>query len=222
MLRQVHTARLRQSLIRASHRVTRVSHRVKILEARFHGYAVDDTAAISPTVRLRTPTSIGAWSAIDNGSVFKGGGHVTVGRYDVIGRDVLAITSNHLVTHPNMQYGLHLRHGWKAPVGPRTEIAVENGVWIGDRVVLLPGVRIGNGAVCAAGSVVTRDVSPFAIVAGVPAKELRKRFAPEIVQLLLRLSWWDWSADRIRRNDKFFNTDISALTASEIEGLIVR
>lgn len=64
-------------------------------------------------------------------------------------------------------------------------------VWIGARVIVMDGVTIGNGAIVAAGSIVTRDVAPYAIVAGVPAKIVRSRFSPATVNKLIEEAWWD-------------------------------
>jgi acetyltransferase-like isoleucine patch superfamily enzyme len=79
---------------------------------------------------------------------------------------------------------------------PRTFIG--NDVWIGYSAVVLPGLRVGDGAVIGAGAVVTRDVEPYAIVAGVPARNLRFRFAPGDVEWLLDLRWWDWPDARLK------------------------
>lgn len=70
--------------------------------------------------------------------------------------------------------------------------------WIGHGAVVKPEVTVGAGAVVAAGAVVTRDVAPYMIVAGVPARPLRARFASGIADRLLALAWWDWSHDRLR------------------------
>lgn len=76
-------------------------------------------------------------------------------------------------------------------------VTIANDVWIGHGVVVLPGVSIGNGAVVGASAVVTRDVAPYEIVAGVPAKKLRDRFAPGIAARLEALAWWDWPPERL-------------------------
>ncbi len=70
--------------------------------------------------------------------------------------------------------------------------------WIGHNAQVKPEVRVGTGAVVASGAVVTKDVPDYAIVAGVPAKVVRMRFAPEIVARLERLAWWDWSHEALR------------------------
>lgn len=74
------------------------------------------------------------------------------------------------------------------------DTVVGNDVWIGYDVTILPGIHIGDGAIIAAKSVVTRDVSPYAIVGGNPAREIRTRFDAETISVLLQLRWWDWDA----------------------------
>lgn len=76
-------------------------------------------------------------------------------------------------------------------------VVLGNDVWIGHGAVVLPGVAIGNGAAIGAGAVVSRDVPPFAIALGVPARVTRFRFAPEIVAALERIAWWDWPHQRL-------------------------
>lgn len=77
------------------------------------------------------------------------------------------------------------------------QVTIGHDVWIGHGAVVMPGVRIGNGAVVGANAVVTRDVGPFEIVAGVPARRLRLRFPPKISDRIEALAWWDWPAERL-------------------------
>jgi phosphonate metabolism protein (transferase hexapeptide repeat family) len=65
-------------------------------------------------------------------------------------------------------------------------------VWIGSSAIVLPGVQIGTGAVVGAGAVVTKDVAPYEIVGGVPAKPIRKRFTDDVITKLMQITWWDW------------------------------
>ena len=98
-------------------------------------------------------------------------------------------------------------HGWEEGFDPTTWTAECKGdteigpdVWIGTEAVLMPGVRIGAGAVISARAVVTRDVPPFAIVAGNPARVVRHRFDPDTTRRLLAVAWWDWPVEKITRN----------------------
>lgn len=80
------------------------------------------------------------------------------------------------------------------------DIIIGNDVWIGYEAVILAGVTIGDGAIIGARAVVTKDVPPYTIVGGVPAKPIRKRFNEETIDILLKLKWWDWSKERISKN----------------------
>ncbi|MFZ5753206.1 MAG: DapH/DapD/GlmU-related protein [Bacillota bacterium] len=72
------------------------------------------------------------------------------------------------------------------------KVIIGHDVWLGHNAIIMPGVKIGNGSVVGSGAVVTRDVAPYAIVAGVPAKVIRERFSPEIVHKMQKIQWWDW------------------------------
>lgn len=78
------------------------------------------------------------------------------------------------------------------------DTVIGNDVWIGYEAVIMQGVHIGNGAIIGTRAVVTKDVPPYTIVGGVPAKEIRKRFAPETAEVLQQLCWWDWPHEKIQ------------------------
>lgn len=87
-------------------------------------------------------------------------------------------------------------------------VEIGNDVWIGQGAILMPGVQIGHGAVVAAGAVVTKDVSPYAIFTGIPASFLKWRFEPKISERMITLAWWDWEHDRLAKAI----TDMQALS----------
>lgn len=78
------------------------------------------------------------------------------------------------------------------------DIVIGNDVWIGYDAVIMTGVRIGDGAIIGTRAVVTKDVEPYSIVGGVPAKEIRKRFAPAVIKKLMEIQWWNWPIEKIR------------------------
>lgn len=92
------------------------------------------------------------------------------------------------------------------------DIVIGNDVWIGYEAVILAGVTIGDGAVIGARAVVTKDIPPYTIVGGVPAKPIRKRFTQEMIDYLLKIKWWNWSEERIRQH-------ISEIQSGNIEYL---
>jgi virginiamycin A acetyltransferase len=94
-------------------------------------------------------------------------------------------------------------------LGKSGPVTIGNDVWIACRACILRGVTVGDGAVVGAGAVVTKDVPPYTIVGGVPAKPIRLRFPKEIVRQLLEIRWWDWPDDKIARNGRFFSADLT-------------
>lgn len=80
------------------------------------------------------------------------------------------------------------------------DINIGNDVWIGYEAVVLAGVTIGDGAIIGTRAVVTKDVPPYTIVGGVPAKPVKKRFPEEVISALLEIQWWKWPRERIAEN----------------------
>ena len=93
-----------------------------------------------------------------------------------------------------------------------------NDVWVGSHVLINGGVTVGHGAVIGAGAVVVKDVPPYAIVGGVPAKVIRYRFSPEIIEKLLELQWWNLPDETLKENISFFQKD--NFSVNDIEGFI--
>lgn len=92
------------------------------------------------------------------------------------------------------------------------DVVVGNDVWIGMEAIVMPGVKIGDGAIIGAKSVVTHDVEPYTIVAGNPARVIKKRFDDETIQRLLKIQWWNWSIEKIETyKDIIGGGDIDAL-----------
>lgn len=133
--------------------------------------------------------------------------HIHIGKYTSIGRDcTFFLHANHRVdwiTTSSQLWGpvtpeiadMHMKMGHPSCKG---DIIVGNDVWIGAKSTIMSGVKIGDGAVIGAGSTVTKDVPPFAIVAGNPAKIVKYRFTEKQIEALIKIAWWDWTEDRIK------------------------
>lgn len=106
--------------------------------------------------------------------------------------------SQHKITYRPNEYftGAKLDKGFRAE-RMEQKVVIGHDVWIGHGSIILPGITIGHGAVVAAGAVVTKDVPPYAIVAGVPARFVKWRFPPEISVRIIALGWWEWEHDRL-------------------------
>jgi len=153
---------------------------------------------------------------------YDGPGNVTVGNYCSIANEVVfnAGGEHHtqwVTTSPLtcMYQGAPAPAEFARPI----DIVVGSDVWIGYRVLILGGVTIGHGAVIGAGAVVRKDVPPFAIVGGVPARVIRYRFDPEQIAALLEIRWWDWPEDKVLRYKKLlFSPDVDGFIAAAREG----
>jgi acetyltransferase-like isoleucine patch superfamily enzyme len=96
-------------------------------------------------------------------------------------------------------------------------VTIGHDVWIGTRAIVMGGVTIGNGAIVGAGAVVTKDVPPYAVVAGIPARVLRYRFEPEQIRMLEKIEWWNQDLDWLKANAHYFHrvNDFFRLYAEE-------
>lgn len=112
-------------------------------------------------------------------------------------------TTNSLSTYPFPlcfeEWGLE-RKDVAAAWDNKGDIVLGNDVWIGYQAAILAGVTIGDGAIVGTRALVTKDVPPYTIVGGVPAKPIRKRFSPKTISALLEIQWWDWPKERIAQN----------------------
>ncbi|HEX4889569.1 MAG TPA: CatB-related O-acetyltransferase [Alphaproteobacteria bacterium] len=138
----------------------------------------------------------------------------SIGAFCAIGPDVMIYgQAEHPLDSPSSYpFRSHYFMADAPPAQPRTRgpVRIGNDVWIGSRAIILSGVSIGDGAVIGAGAVVTRDVPPYAVAAGNPARVVRLRFAPEIVTRLLQIRWWDWPDEKIRRYEPLLYGDMAA------------
>ena len=149
------------------------------------------------------------------------GDRLVIGKFCAIAAGVQFIMNgaNHAMTgfstFPFNIFGEAWRKGFDfatIQAGFRGDTVVGNDVWIGMDAMLMPGVRIGDGAIVAARSVVAKDVPPYTIVAGNPARTVRQRFDDGTVARLLSIAWWNWPIEKITRNlDAIRGADLDAL-----------
>lgn len=144
---------------------------------------------------------------------------VKIGRFCSIGMRVSAIIGDHPVdyvsTHPFAYSNLKRKIGFDyqnivlreaiKPLESGYVIEIGNDVWIGDGVQILNGIKIGDGAVIGAGAVVTKNVEPYSILVGNPARILRKRFSEEDIEILLKFKWWNKDLKWIEANVEYFS-----------------
>ncbi len=170
---------------------------------------------------IRPGTIIGHDTRINGAASVIGGGRAVIGPHCAIGRRLTIHTENHATHFPNMQFGLSRALGI-----PRKELVLAADVeigpacWVGDNVTVLAGVKVGAGAVLAAGSVVSSDVDAFTIAGGVPAREIRRRCSEEVAAVLLEAKWWEWPMDRLARNREFLTTDITSVSPQALAATI--
>lgn len=133
--------------------------------------------------------------------------HIILGKYNSIGRDCdFFLHANHRhdwITTTSQLLGpvteqiaqMHMGMGHPSCKG---DIIIGNDVWIGAKSTIMSGIKIGNGAVVAAGSVVTKDIEPYSLVGGNPAKHIKYRFTKDQIDDLLEIAWWNWTESKIK------------------------
>jgi virginiamycin A acetyltransferase len=136
------------------------------------------------------------------------GDKLIIGKFCMIGPGVTFIMNganhqmNGITTYPFSLFG----KGWERVMPSITDLpikgdtVIKNDVWIGANVTIMPGITIGDGAIIATNSTVTKDVAPYTVVGGNPARELRKRFPDEQIKELLEIQWWNWDIEKITEN----------------------
>ncbi|MBR0798515.1 acetyltransferase [Bradyrhizobium jicamae] len=191
---------------------------------------------IDPTVRLRESRIGKSCEILDQSAVeyselgdfsYLGPGCMVadaqIGKFCAIAAQVRIGAPNHPIDRPSLHRFTYCPEYYSATAerdraffaNRRDDrVVIGNDVWIGHAVIVLPGVTVGDGAVLAAGAVVSRDLAPYTVVGGVPARQIRERFSREVAAQLARIAWWDWPFETIMaRLPEFQSDDIEAFCA---------
>jgi virginiamycin A acetyltransferase len=163
---------------------------------------------------------VGDGSRINGRAVIKGKGDVRIGKYCAIAYDIKIISSNHSTDFLNLQIELQNQLFDAGIVSVKKGVEIGNGVWIGDSVIILPGVTIGDGAVLAGGAIVTKDVLPYSIVGGNPAKFIKYRFNEGNLEFIKNIKWWDWDKTKMKKNKELFSTNLNSIDKDKLKSLL--
>jgi len=197
------------------------------LDRRFPGLKCGDRCSISPRACINGRVTLGNAVNVDEDSVLRDSTlgtysyvgrrsaiiHATVGKFCSIAPDVAIGLGRHplapfVSTHPAFVFGGEWGFSSQGLWTDYEPTTIGNDVWLGLRAAIKDGITVADGAVVAAGAVVTKDVPPYSIVAGVPARIIRYRFPPHVIQFLLQFRWWDRDEAWLRANStKFHNIE---------------
>jgi acetyltransferase-like isoleucine patch superfamily enzyme len=210
----------------------RIGAWLRRFELRRTNEAIDGSARIAPRVQVSgsvlgrgarladrcdvRASVVGDYSSIGRSTKIV---NARIGRFCAISWDVTINAVGHPTDHATVSAFPYARRlGFVAHDMRREPVWVEIGhdVWIGAHAVLVPGVSIGTGAIVGAGAVVTKDVEPYTIVAGVPARVLRARFAPDVVEILMDSRWWMAPDHVLRAHVALFQQPVTRELAEQI------
>jgi len=199
-------------------RISRVTYR---LAHRWRRSQFPAGASIDPgrcQVHGQVEVTMGDHSYAQGMSVYGWGKQrVRIGKYSSIADNVaLIVGGQHDPSHAATSPHIGIFAGWPDP--SRGPIEIGNDVWIGQGAIINSGVSLGDGAIVAAGAVVTSDVRPYAVVAGVPAREIKRRFPDDVCGRLAALHWWDWPEALVRERASLFEDVHRLLEVAEAAG----
>ncbi len=201
-----------------------------VVESRT-GYQSVGGVTFGRDIRGIDSVSFGGNNLIHSGTIFSGAvtigyastvgancrisGPVVVGNWCQLAPNVSLIGSNHPTTLISTYVNSRLLEGVVGSLSKQEPVSIGNDVWLGDGSIVLPGTHIGTGAVIGAGAVVAKDVPPYAIAVGNPARTVRLRLPDEIVELVLATRWWELTSEELRQHSDIFELDLANLTDTE-------
>jgi len=175
----------------------RMLHKLNI--SSFKKCQIDKTAKVASgsaltKVKMGRYSYVGDYTHITDAEI---GSFCSIGCHCGIGGGIHP--SDHVSTSPVFLQGRNIlgKNFSNIPYDPSKKVTIGNDVWIGEGVYIMPGIKIGDGSIIGAHAVVTKDIEPYTIVAGVPAKSIKKRFDDDTIKKLLELKWWDLSDEEL-------------------------
>ena len=159
-------------------------------------------------VQIQGNVTLGLCSTLGHHAILQGG-DISIGRYSQIAPYVAMYAQDHPTDYMTIYVNKRLMDGNLQSHSTKSPIYIGHDVWIGHGAILLKGITIGNGAIVGAGSVVTKNIPDYCIVAGNPARIIRKRFDDEIIGLLQTLKWWEIYPAELYQYKNIFNLNIN-------------
>ena len=179
---------------------------------------------LNPKSLIKTKNvKIGLGTRINGEILIHGKEPVLIGKYCAFGYGIKIISTNHQTSYANQQLFLQRKIGSKEleyskkKIKEKYSIKIGNNVWVGNNVIITSGVNIGDGAVIGAGSVVTKNVDQFSINVGNPSKKIKYRFNRYARDYLSKISWWNWSTQKIKKNKSFFNINFEKINVGKLK-----
>ncbi len=188
----------------------------------FHRCAIDSTSKVDAECTLAKVT-MGRYSYVGAGTRITDtriGHFCSIGARCGIGGGIHP--TDMVSTSPAFLKGRNIlgKHFAEIPYEPSKTVEIGNDVWIGEGVCIISGVKIGDGSIIGAHAVVTGNVAPYSVVAGVPGRVIKKRFDDEMIEKLLEIKWWDWPDEKLESYGQYFCSPEKLINAIEKDNIL--